>query len=363
VKFHYPPEQNALRLARSDYSHGLLAKELDCDQIQKLVSQTPKGGVPGDVFEESEQPTSELRCKLSEEVLAMLDHARRLHSVEQGEAVTTAQVLEFALVSYISNLPLDQDSLEKVRQEMDKDLQAERAREIPLVAAAREAAVEMGLLVDPDADETTHPGQNQPAEDCAEVLAQALGTEPSLEVVQETEEALAQSTHPGVFDTTGLELSKVVGPAELEALQHHRPPAIPNKRICFNPMNRHTTKAQKRELLRRDGWACSTPGCCHKLYLHLHHLVPHSQNGPTIDRNLVGLCSSCHRNVHDGSLRIFLRPDGKLHFTDAEGNSVAEQADLELGQWLDFNIGWDGEEDDSFTIRAHRGEWSIFSRK
>ncbi|MFA5508639.1 MAG: HNH endonuclease, partial [Vulcanimicrobiota bacterium] len=221
-------------------------------------------------------------------------------------------------------------------------------------------AVEMGLLIDPDADETTHPGQNQPAEDCAEVLAQALGTEPSLEVVQETEEALAKSTHPGVFDPTGLELSKVVGPAELEALQHHRPPAIPNKSICFNPQNRHTTKAQKRELLRRDGWACSTPGCCHRLYLHLHHLVPHSQNGPTIDRNLVGLCSSCHRNVHDGSLRIFLRPDGKLHFTDAEGNSVAEQADLELGQWLDFNIGWDGEEDDSFTIRAHRGEWSIF---
>ena len=358
MKFHYPPEQNALRLARSDYSHELLAKELDCDQIQKLVSQTPKGGVPGDVFEELEQPTSELRGKLSEEVLAMLDHARRLHSVEQGEAVTTAQVLEFALVSYISNLPLDQESLEKVRQEMDKDLQAERAREIPLVVAAREVAVEMGVLVDPDADETTHRGQ--PAEACAEILAQALGAEPSLEVVQETEEALAKNTRTGHFDVTGLELSRVVGPVLTEALQRHQPPAISNKRICFNPQNRHTTKAQKRELLRRDGWACCTPGCSHKLYLHLHHLVPHSQNGPTIDRNLIGLCSSCHRNVHDGSLRIFLRPDGKLHFTDAEGNSVAEQADLELGQWLDFNIGWDGEEDDSFTIRAHQGEWSIF---
>jgi len=328
--------------------------------IRAPTSQTPKGGVPGDVFEESEQPTSELRCKLSEEVLAMLDHARRLHSVEQGEAVTTAQVLEFALVSYISNLPLDQDSLEKVRQEMDKDLQAERAREIPLVAAAREVAVEMGLLVDSDADETTRRGQNHPSEDCAEALARALGTEPSLEVVQETEEALAKSTHGSRFDSMSLELSRVVGPVLVEALERHQPPAISNKRICFHPQNRHATKAQKRELLRRDGWACSTPGCCHKLYLHLHHLVPHSQNGPTIDRNLVGLCSSCHRNVHDGSLRIFLRQDGKLHFTDVEGNSVAEQADLELGQWLDFNIGWDGEEDDSFTIRAHRGEWSIF---
>ena len=339
-----------------------LAKELDCDQIQKLASQTPKGGVPGDVFEEPEQPTSELRCKLSEEVLAMLDHARRLHSAEQGEAVTTAQVLEFALVSYISNLPLDQDSLEKVRQEMDKDLQAERAREIPLVAAAREMAVEIGLLVDPSNDEMTLPGQNPPAEDCAEVLAQALGIEPSPEVVQETEEALAKSTRADDFDATNLELSRVVGPVLVEALQRHQPPAISNKRICFNPQNRHTTKAQKRELLRRDGWACSTPGCCHKLYLHLHHLVPHSKNGPTIDLNLIGLCSSCHRNVHDGSLRIFLQPDGKLHFTDAEGNSVAEQADLELGQWLDFNIGWDGEEEDSFTIRAHRGEWSVFGK-
>ncbi|MFA5509166.1 MAG: hypothetical protein WC314_05945 [Vulcanimicrobiota bacterium] len=40
--------------------------------------------------------------------------------------------------------------------------------------------------------------------------------------------------------------------------------------------------------------------------------------------------------------------------------NLPAEPDLELGQWLDFNIGWDGEEEDSFTIRAHRGEWSIF---
>lgn len=69
-----------------------LAKDLDYKQIEWLVGKTPKGALPGDVFEEPERSTSELRCKLSDQVLAMLDRARRLYSAEKNEAVTTAQV-------------------------------------------------------------------------------------------------------------------------------------------------------------------------------------------------------------------------------------------------------------------------------
>ena len=126
-----------------------LCGDLNYKQIEKLVSKTPKGGVPGDVFADEERPTTEFRCRMSEEVLAMLDRARRMYSLEQDKAVTTAEVLEWALASYISSQPVDEGLLEKVRVEVDKDVQAEKAREIPLVAHAREVAAEMSCILIP----------------------------------------------------------------------------------------------------------------------------------------------------------------------------------------------------------------------
>jgi hypothetical protein len=109
-----------------------------------------------------------------------------------------------------------------------------------------------------------------------------------------------------------------------------------------------------------DGWCCSTPGCPHKIRLHLHHLIPYSQGGPTLPHNVCGLCVACHGNVHAGSLRIFQTKDGKLTFTDADGNSLARQADLELARWLDSCQGWEGDQDDSYSLRVRSGDWAVF---
>jgi hypothetical protein len=79
-----------------------LAGKLTYKQIESLARKTPKEALPGDVFEEPETATTELRCVVSEDVLALLDRVRRLSSLEQGEAVTTARVLEWALASYVT---------------------------------------------------------------------------------------------------------------------------------------------------------------------------------------------------------------------------------------------------------------------
>jgi hypothetical protein len=113
-------------------------------------------------------------------------------------------------------------------------------------------------------------------------------------------------------------------------------------------------------VLRRDGWCCATPGCPHKIWLHLHHLIPYSKGGPTLAHNVLGICAGCHGNVHDGSLKIFLNDEGRLVFTDADGNGLAEQADLMLAGWLDFHEGWHGEREDSYRMRWGRGDWSVF---
>ena len=366
-----------------------LCGDLNYKQIEKLVAKTPRGGVPGDVFEHDERATTEFRCRMSEEVLAMLDRARRMYSLEQDKAVTTVEVLEWALASYISSQPVDEESLEKVRLEMDRDLRAEKAREIPVVAQAREVAAEMGFIPIPQGSELE-----------SEVARAGEASQPDLaragEVGSIQSDAGSSDFNPDdawehrrnqTFARTGmsgndsqgqccgspertqdccqhkpdgLELAAARANSDyLEALKETLSP-IKNKKVCFNPRNRHATKAQKREVLRREGWCCATPGCPHKIWLHLHHLIPYSNGGPTLAHNVLGICVSCHCNVHDGLLKIFLNDQGKLVFTDADGNCLAEQADLMLAGWLDFHEGWHGEREDSYRMRWGRGDWSVF---
>jgi HNH endonuclease len=352
-----------------------LSKKLDYDAIQSLVGKTPEGAFPGDVFEESERATSELRCVVSESVLAMLDRARRMYSLEQDKAVTTAEVLEWALTSYITNQPVDDDTLEKIREDMDQDLQAEKTRQIPLVAQAREMAAEMGYIPVPEleedeSDECARAGTDDNTED--DPLARALGGSPYMDLMPNpdtSKDSCAEFARAGkdhtseCCSTPGIELAKIVftkDAASAKLLQTGLP-AIKNKRICFNPLNRHTTKAQKREVLRRESWRCACPACPNRLYLHIHHLIPYSQGGPTLPESLLGLCSACHKNVHDGFLRIFQSKEGTLVFTDADGNSLAKQADLELARWLDCYQGWKGERVDSHSMRVRNGDWAVFA--
>ena len=520
-----------------------LCGDLNYKQIEKLVGKTPKGEVPGDVLEDDERATTEFRCRMSEEVLAMLDRARRMYSLEQDKAVTTVEVLEWALASYISSQLVDEESLEKVRLEMDKDLQAEKAREIPLVAHAREVAAEMGCIPiprgselesesvrssesehhdfaragkpkgddlaraeetcsgygaaassdsDPSNETFARAGKSgehnlvRPEETCSGYGATASSdSDPSNETfaragkpgehnlvrAEETcsgygatassdsdpsnetfaragepgghdlaraeeicsvygaaassdsdpsNETFARAGEPGGHDlaraeeicsvygaaasngsdpsnqsfaragnsgsdspkkdtahgsccgsqkqthdccqhtSNGLELAAARANSEyLEALKNTLSP-IQNTKVCFNPRNRYATRAQKREVLRREGWCCAVPGCPHKIWLHLHHLIPYSHGGPTLPWNSLGICAGCHCNVHDGSLKIFLNDEGKLVFTDADGNCLAEQADLMLAGWLDFYEGWHGEREDSYKMRWGRGDWSVF---
>ena len=123
-----------------------LAGEMNYKEIEALVRRTPRGSIPGEVDPHGESYSSELRCALKPEVFQMLEQARRVYSLERDEAVTNAEVLEWALAAYLSQQSLDEKALKKVREEADKDLMAERARRLPVVMEAREVAEEMGLL-------------------------------------------------------------------------------------------------------------------------------------------------------------------------------------------------------------------------
>jgi hypothetical protein len=80
----------------------------------------------------------------------------------------------------------------------------------------------------------------------------------------------------------------------------------------------------RRRLLRRDG-ACRWPGCASRAHLHAHHVRHWAQGGPTTLANLVLLCGSHHRLVHDGRWSLHFdgqhvevrRPDGRTVPTTA----------------------------------------------
>ena len=323
-----------------------LASKKNAKQIQTLVKLTPWGGLPGDV-DDTTSLTTELRCKASPETIELFKRARRMLSLENEKALTGAETLEYLLAAFLSSQSVDAEVLEKVREEADKDLKAEKARCLPEVFEARELAKALagGKLEESSCEEV----------DADELLAQALGG-------ATVESHCCGDDCCGGHDSK--QLTSTVSEGELVVLTHlvnHLKAQYENKRTRFGPDNRHTTKAQKQEIFRRDGWSCSTPGCCCSIWIEIHHIKPYSEGGKTVKENLLGLCSGCHRNLHQGLLRIMQQTDGTLVFTDARGRRLDHQADLELAGWLDQHQGWSGGEFDSHYAKLHQGEWAVFS--
>ena len=332
-----------------------LAGTYNSEEIQALVARTPKGSIPGEISEDEELATTELRCPVCPRVFRMLAEARRLYSLEREEAVSNSEIVEMALTTYIAGREVDAEVLQKARLEADKDLQAQEARRLPLVQEARELAEEMGMLRAPE----THQEEPEQAEKWEETLAEALGVQ-ALE--QEFARCARAESDPGSFEKRPRWVVSAPGSCSSTFASIQPTPEQPwvNMRLRFNPTARLATKAQRKEVLRRDGWCCKTPGCPNKIWLHLHHLKSYAEGGETVPENLLSLCSGCHANLHAGDLRIRFGINGKMIFTNRDGDPLDRRADLELAHWLDRWHGWRGEAEDSHFVRAQDGFWGVF---
>jgi hypothetical protein len=104
-------------------------------------------------------------------------------------------------------------------------------------------------------------------------------------------------------------------------------PPWENRLLRFNPHRHPLTPAQRTELMRRDGYCCSTPGCQNTLWLQVHHIVWFYHGGVTVRGNLAVLCSACHRMIHKRLLILKGRaPDG-LDFRDRFGRLLRPPPD------------------------------------
>ncbi|MCA9796959.1 MAG: HNH endonuclease, partial [Candidatus Eremiobacteraeota bacterium] len=102
----------------------------------------------------------------------------------------------------------------------------------------------------------------------------------------------------------------------------------------FNPSTRQATPAQRRAVLRRDGYRCSCPGCPNRLWLDVHHVVFYCRGGPTVPENLIVVCSRCHKNIHKGILRVSGVAPHALVWRDRRGRELERLRDSGVLKWL-----------------------------
>lgn len=146
--------------------------------------------------------------------------------------------------------------------------------------------------------------------------------------------------------TQDLGWTDVVG-AEMEACPDN------SKVQIVNPKSRVPTKAQRRQLLRRDGHRCAVPGCQNSIWLNVHHIVFYADGGLTVPENLVTVCAKCHKNVHENRLKIVGEAPHGLRFVNQYGEDIRRERELDIAFWLDIWCGWrGGPQDRRFRGRA-----------
>jgi hypothetical protein len=93
--------------------------------------------------------------------------------------------------------------------------------------------------------------------------------------------------------TVGTEVNKLSG-AESAQIDCDSQLLVPGRR------NRASIPpARRRAVLVRDKQRCQAEGCRSTNFLEVHHLKPRSRGGDNREENLITLCSSCHRHLHE----------------------------------------------------------------
>jgi len=95
-----------------------------------------------------------------------------------------------------------------------------------------------------------------------------------------------------------------------------------------NPLNvgrkhRVVSASLRRALLGRDR-CCRYPGCTHDKWLDGHHVVHWADAGETSLANMMLLCSSHHRLLHEGGYTIHKNFEGAWYFRNGNGKVIPE---------------------------------------
>ena len=320
-----------------------LAKKMSCNEIQELVARTEKGELPK--LGPDGRPAleiTEIRCRFEPNTVEILEHVTRKLSQEARRPLSTSEVIAHLCAERLAKGLPDEKLYEKVEKSVKLRRAHRRKRDEFLIQQARALAAELGLqepgVEMPEGDgptrgRSTESGEAEPGS-CAtsnqDGPTRGGSTESGeaesgpCETSNEDDPTRGQNTEFAETETGPYEMSNEVGSTRGEAcsarviaaryarIQLSACPGVPelqlvqslaqpplNPRLKFNPKARTPTPAQRAELLRRDGYRCCVPGCCHGLWLEAHHLIEFCMGGQTDWENLRMVCSA---------IATFIRP-------------------------------------------------------
>jgi hypothetical protein len=132
-------------------------------------------------------------------------------------------------------------------------------------------------------------------------------------------------------------------------------------RFDLGRRTRTVSPALHQALLLRDR-GCAFPACPNTLFLHAHHIHHWAHGGATALHNLVLLCGTHHRLIHEGGFGVRREGEGRISFSGKRGEVIAiapaprevegdgvealaiwnEESGLDIDAQTGFP-GWDGE--------------------
>ena len=95
------------------------------------------------------------------------------------------------------------------------------------------------------------------------------------------------------------------------------------KPLTIGRKSRSIPPALRRALRTRDK-GCRFPGCGSRRFLDAHHIEHWARGGATDLDNLIHLCGTHHRLLHEGGFHLERRPDGKLIFHRPDGRRIPD---------------------------------------
>ena len=274
-----------------------IARRYTYHEVRRIVSRTELGEEPRPYSSPGNEPVgTELRLNVTPEYAEAFRMASVRLSEEAGRRLPSVEVFELLVVGFLANVTYPEaHNVDAVLKEARKNLAAleELEQPAPVVDFPLEGG-EGGCLVD-----AVH--ESTPAYDIG-------------------------------WTATAAEASPCPGNPEV-SMVHRQPAPWRSSRVRFRGFNRLATPAPRREILRRDGFCCSTPGCPNHLWLDVHHILFYCNGGKTVPDNLTMVCSKCHRNIHEGRLVVHGSP-GCLVWTDRNGVELWRNAAVEGGLGL-----------------------------